>query len=307
MQVPKPKIGIVEDLKPNAFTFGRGKKITLVCSIGLLESLDQAEIEAVLAHELAHIRNKDFNFKALTAGLKMVSFFNPLVYLLSSAISRQREILADEIGIGFLRHPESLGKALVKICEASKGLPSNGDKWQIASSLFIISPARRATSAFSSHPPIVNRLGHIVERKVGEGMDKRRILLFSMSCAFMVLLSADVYQTMASVTIMQTAGGEMGSLIVPASSIQPLAVFVIGAIPLGIWLPVPFNQAISVTGVYGTTGINVLSNSNVLYILLATTNVATAIAIVIGTFRNAESHRQQSQSNVAVCQGTVRT
>src|SRR5271157_1110465 len=79
-----PKVGIVEDLRPNAFTIGYGKRATIVFSIGLLNILNKEEIVAVASHELAHVKNNDFFFKTISNALTTVSFFNPLAYISAS-------------------------------------------------------------------------------------------------------------------------------------------------------------------------------------------------------------------------------
>ena len=210
MQIVPPIIGIVEDLKPNAFTFGRGKKRTLVCSVGLLELLDEREMEAALAHELAHVKNRDFNLKALTSVLKIASFYNPLVYLVSSAVSRQRELLADETASNSLANPDYLRRTLVKIAEASINLPGDGVRWQIASSLFIVSPAKIMSSVLSSHPPIVNRLSHLVDHENFETRNIQTVLLLSGSAVFLAIIGLSAYEMLTSITMVTLPDGSFG-------------------------------------------------------------------------------------------------
>jgi len=239
MRIVPPIIGIVENLKPNAFTFGRGKKRTLVCSVGLLELLDEREMEAALAHELAHVKNRDFNLKALTSVLKIASFYNPLVYLVSSAVSRQREMFADETASNCLANPDYLRRTLIKIAGASIDLPGDGVRWQIASSLFIVSPAKIMSSVLSSHPPIVNRISHLVEHENFETRDIQAVLLLSGSAVFLVILGLSVYEMLTSITMVALPDGSFG-LVARASGLMTIFQFVIMP-PLGSY---PWNMQV---------------------------------------------------------------
>ena len=97
---------------------------TIVFSIGLLKTLEQEEVVAVAAHELAHVKNHDFFYKTgPTSALTVVSFFNPLAYIASSSGQREREMLADEDAIRVLEKPAAFGNALAKICKAIQNLP----------------------------------------------------------------------------------------------------------------------------------------------------------------------------------------
>ena len=162
--VSTPRIGITENLEANAFNVGYGKRAMIVFSTGLLDTLDDTELEAVIAHEVAHIKNHDFHFMALMSALKVISFFNPIAYLLSSAIIREREILADDTGSRLIEQPERLGLALVKIGEVSKGF-SQGFLTRIVSGFFIVSEIGRMKMLFAIHPPLERRLNNIAERE----------------------------------------------------------------------------------------------------------------------------------------------
>jgi len=167
--IATPRIGINEDLRPNAFIVGWGRKAMIVVTLGLLKTLDGDELEAVLAHEMAHIKNQDFHFMALISSLKAISFFNPLVYVLSPAIKKERELLADDVGTKLLERPEVFGRALTKIWCASKVMsakskPSFLRQW--VSGIFIISELRNARSFLLTHPSLEIRLTNIAERKI---------------------------------------------------------------------------------------------------------------------------------------------
>lgn len=150
---PMPKLYVIEDNAPNAFATGRDPKhASVAVTTGLLALLDKAELEGVLAHEMAHIQNRDTLLMMVTAILlSTVTFIldmairvgssdsdnkHPLitiVVLLASyillpivltivqlAISRNREFLADATGAIYTRHPDGLARALEKISKASQ-------------------------------------------------------------------------------------------------------------------------------------------------------------------------------------------
>jgi heat shock protein HtpX len=160
--LPVPKIYIIEDASPNAFATGRNPENAVVAlTTGLIEILDQSELEGVIAHELSHVGNRDIllgtvvtvlvGFIAILADLFLrISFFGgvrggdgddrklQLVFtvvalvlailapigaiLMQMAISRKREYLADADGALLTRYPEGLASALEKLSNSSKGL-----------------------------------------------------------------------------------------------------------------------------------------------------------------------------------------
>lgn len=158
-----PKIGIVEDLRPNAFTIGYGRRAILVFSIGLLKLLNEEELASVASHELAHLKNHDFFFKTLSYALNIISFFNPFAYITTSAAQREREMLADESGAKLLEQPKLLAKALAKICKALQTLPKEGPLVRLASSLFLVSPIARRPKILATHPRVNQRVRNIAK------------------------------------------------------------------------------------------------------------------------------------------------
>ena len=90
MGMKPPRIGIVDDLRPNAFTVGGVKGPIVVFSSGLLTTLNKQELEAVTAHELGHIRNNDFGLLITISALKTAFFYNPLSFFVASLITRER-------------------------------------------------------------------------------------------------------------------------------------------------------------------------------------------------------------------------
>jgi heat shock protein HtpX len=153
--LPKPRLYIIEDVAPNAFATGRNPKhAAIAVTTGLLEKMNRVELEAVLAHELSHIRNYDILVMTLTVTMVGIiallsDFFlrfmffggssdddngnNPLAivfmifgfillifapiiaYVMQSAVSRKREFLADASGVQLTRYPPGLISALEKL------------------------------------------------------------------------------------------------------------------------------------------------------------------------------------------------
>jgi len=163
--LPMPKLYVIDDPSPNAFATGRDPKHAVVCvTTGLLQRLDRAELEGVIAHELSHVKNYDILLAsvvavlvgtvALVADLMMRNMWwsgirnrddsrdrgnNPLFYvfmififiitpiaatLIQLAISRKREFLADADGALLTRYPEGLARALEKISDYPRSMAS---------------------------------------------------------------------------------------------------------------------------------------------------------------------------------------
>lgn len=151
-KIPVPQFGIIEDQAPNAFTYGNGPwNARVVVTRGVIDMLDAEELKAVIAHELGHIKNRDFIFMTLVQALVLVlytlyimaragarkdSFWivpvsfiaYQLSYYVSLLISRIREYMADYASAQIMQSGNSLSSALVKI---SYGLAdSNGQSRQ---------------------------------------------------------------------------------------------------------------------------------------------------------------------------------
>ncbi|MGQ9478840.1 MAG: M48 family metallopeptidase [Thermoproteota archaeon] len=159
--IDPPKIGLVEDLRPNAFTVGYGDKKMIVFSLGILKILKKRELEAVVAHELTHIKNRDYFFKTLLNTLVLLSFFNPLAYFSSAAAQREREILADEEGVRILGKPGLLINTLAKICRVSRVFPREGVVVSLTSGLFLASSVFSGRAVLSTHPKLDQRVENI--------------------------------------------------------------------------------------------------------------------------------------------------
>lgn len=156
--LPMPKVYVIEDPSPNAFATGRNEKhATLAFTTGLLQILEKAELEGVIAHELAHVKNKDILLQSVVVVLVglitlLSDFFirstffggrdrdskgggillvvgivllilSPIIgMLIQLAISRKREFLADATGALMTRYPDGLASALMKISSHARPL-----------------------------------------------------------------------------------------------------------------------------------------------------------------------------------------
>ena len=195
--LPMPKVYIVNDPAPNAFATGRDPNHAHVAATsGILELMDDRELEAVMAHEMGHVQNYDIRVMMIVFGLvsaiglitdvflRMMWFGNddspnplfmllgivaailaPVVALLvQAAVSRQREYLADATGAMTTRDPEALASALEKL-----GSVSTATRRQNSSTahLFFANPLKGNAVAklFSTHPPIADRVSRL--RSIG--------------------------------------------------------------------------------------------------------------------------------------------
>ena len=188
---PMPRVFVISDPAPNAFATGRDPQHAVVAATtGLLEIMDDAELEGVMAHELGHVRNYDIRLSMVVFGLVVavgfisdmlvrMAFFgrnnnngNPVVLifglvamliaplvasLVQLAVSRQREYLADATGAMTTRHPDALARALAKL--EAYGRPMKRQNSSMAH-LWIADPLRPGVidRLFATHPPIGERI-----------------------------------------------------------------------------------------------------------------------------------------------------
>lgn len=191
--MPKPKSYVIDTPQPNAFATGRNpQKGAVAVTTGLLKQLDQRELRGVIAHELAHIQNRDTLIMTVTAtmagALSMLANFamffgngrdrNPVVMILlmilaplaaslvQMAISRSREFEADRIGADISGDPEGLALALEKI----EGIAARTDfdaaeDHPASAHLFIINPlhAHAVDGLFRTHPKTALRIARLRE------------------------------------------------------------------------------------------------------------------------------------------------
>ncbi|NIT04346.1 M48 family metalloprotease [Candidatus Saccharibacteria bacterium] len=191
--LPRPKIYIIEEQAMNAFATGRGPKNSAVAvTRGLLENLENEELEGVLAHELSHIQNYDIRIMTLAAVMAgavvmladvflrstrfgssrsrrgaggvlilvgfLLALLSPIfAQLIKLAISRQREFLADSSGALLTRYPEGLARALEKISADKTPLKHVSEA---TAHLYIKNPLGRGfwSGLFATHPPVGERI-----------------------------------------------------------------------------------------------------------------------------------------------------
>lgn len=193
--VPMPKVYVIEDPAPNAFATGRDPRHAHVAATtGILSLMSDRELEAVMAHEMGHVKNYDIRVMMIVFGLvsaigliadaflRMMWFggsddspphpiflvlgvvaalLAPFVAILvQAAISRQREYLADATGAMTTRDPEALASALEKLGSVGSGLRRQNSS---TAHLFFASPLKGASLSklFSTHPPIEQRVARL--------------------------------------------------------------------------------------------------------------------------------------------------
>jgi len=190
--MPMPKVYIVDDPAPNAFATGRDPQHAHVAATtGILELMDDRELEAVMAHEMGHVQNYDIRVMMIVFGLVsaigliadiftrmfwfggsdnrpsnpiflivaiVAALISPIVAMLvQAAISRQREYLADATGAMTTRDPEALASALEKLGTAGTAMRRQNTS---TAHLFFANPLRKSAflNAFSTHPPLEERV-----------------------------------------------------------------------------------------------------------------------------------------------------
>lgn len=157
MGIPFAELRLSETSVPISFAVDADKPLVVI-SESLLSLLKKDELEAVMAHELAHVKNSDTMLKALVTAYKTALPHDPIIRLVEAAFHREREMVADETAANVTRRPLSLASALLKIYEAfpKSNLRSYGT----------LSILGAGTTLMSRHPPIrhrINQLIHLAE------------------------------------------------------------------------------------------------------------------------------------------------
>lgn len=187
--MPMPRVYIIDSPHPNAFATGRNpENAAVAATTGLLNMLDADEVAGVMAHELAHVRNRDTLIMTMTAtiagAISMLANFglffshgsgenrpNPLALigaviiaplaamLVQMAISRTREYGADKGGAEISGKPRALASALAKISQGAAAIPNPvAERNPAAASLYIVEPRNTMDNLFSTHPDPANRI-----------------------------------------------------------------------------------------------------------------------------------------------------
>lgn len=201
--LPMPKVYVINTPQPNAFATGRNpENAAVAATTGLLETLTQEEVVGVMAHELAHVKNRDTLTMTITATLagaismlgNFALFFgnnrnNPLgivgvlaamivapmaAMMVQMAISRTREFAADKLAAEICGRPDWLASALARIGQLSqRGRIESAERNPATAHLFIANPlsGSRFAGLFATHPPMEQRISKLNELGMSWGDD----------------------------------------------------------------------------------------------------------------------------------------
>ena len=194
--LPKPKVAVADSRVPNAFATGRSKKNSAVCvTTGIMNTLDQEELEGVIAHELAHIKNRDVAVMTIASFLSTIAFLIVrwgwlfsggrdrggqqqvpvfvailvslavwiISFLLIRALSRYREYAADRGGAVITGKPAALANALMKIDGRMDKVPKEDLRSEAEMNAFFIIPIKAGWLGrlFSTHPSTEKRVDRL--------------------------------------------------------------------------------------------------------------------------------------------------
>ncbi len=203
--LPQPKIYIIDSDQPNAFATGRNPdNAAVAATTGLLRMLTEEEVAGVMAHELAHVKNRDTLTMTVTAtiagaitalanfalffggnrnnggivGAIAIMFLAPLAAgLVQMAISRGREYEADRGGAEICGHPEWLASALAKISRGAAQIPNDvAERHPETGQLMIVNPlsGQGRDNLFSTHPATQNRIDRLMAMAGGAAQTETR-------------------------------------------------------------------------------------------------------------------------------------
>ena len=197
--MPMPKVYIIDDPAPNAFATGRDPNHAIVAATsGLLDIMEDNELEAVMAHEMGHVKNYDIRLSTIVFGLVsaigliadialrglfysddndnkspiavvlgvVALILTPIIAaMIQMAISRQREYLADASSAMTTRNPDAMISALDKLKQFSRPMKRQNTS---SAHLFISNPLKAGSfnKLFSTHPPIEDRIDRLNKNKV---------------------------------------------------------------------------------------------------------------------------------------------
>lgn len=193
--IAKPKVAVADTQIPNAFAMGRSQKSAVVCATtGIMGRLNEAELEGVMAHELAHVKNRDVLtmtvisfFSSIAMMLMQFSMFfgrgqdngpsgavialvsfavYAISFVLMMALSRYREFAADRGAAAITRQPRALASALQKISDSMETVPQRELRAAGEMNAFFIVPTRirgAIGGLFTTHPPMEKRIARLVE------------------------------------------------------------------------------------------------------------------------------------------------
>lgn len=207
--VPMPEVGISDEYMPNAFATGRNpKNAAVVATKGLLALLPDDQLEGVIAHEMAHVKNRDILVMSVASTMAAVLSYlsryiayaamfgngnnrNPMMYIISIlvsltvpmaamlvqlGVSRNREYLADESGAKITGNPRALARALRSI-ESGVASPKNDYSDNNYANMWISNPIRKnknwAAGLFSTHPPMDERIQRLEKLAVKMDSDPK--------------------------------------------------------------------------------------------------------------------------------------
>jgi heat shock protein HtpX len=187
--MPKPRVAVADTPMPNAFAMGRTRKGAVVCATtGIMAMLTPKELEAVMAHELSHVHNRDVLVMTIASFFASVALMIVLLvrvswrlflgfaviallfwavsYFLMLALSRYREFTADRDAALITGNPSGLAAALTKLSAGIQAIPQRDLREAAGMNAFFVVPTsvkRRFGGLFSTHPPIEKRIARLAE------------------------------------------------------------------------------------------------------------------------------------------------